>query len=108
MASSPSTSDRYRTNIGLLNVSGHHVTVSVVLYLGDGTSVGSWGLRLAPYEAVQLNRVYAGLVDRTVSAGFAWVRCTSYEVGRVLAYASVSDNASGDPILVSGTPWIQN
>jgi polysaccharide biosynthesis protein PslG len=90
----------FRTNIGFVNVSGLPITVEVDLYRSPSTAVGTLTATLAPLEWRQITDVFR-LVSAEVNDGFAVVRLAK-PGGRFLAYASVIDNASGDPFLVQG------
>ena len=102
--------DAFRTNIGLVNLSPFEITVRIDLYRGSGNLLGPVTVDLAPYEMRQINRVFDEVGGGTVDNGFAVVSVRSTE-GKVLAYASVVDNRSGDPIyvpsqaLLPGTPF---
>lgn len=90
----------FRTNIGLLNVTGAPVTVSVSLFSAPWQFVGTVPVTLPGHGWVQLNRVYRQVGGvQEVTAGFAQVR-TDTPGARLLAYASVVDNGTGDPVYV--------
>jgi len=100
----------FRTNIGLLNVTSLDVTVDVDLYRGSGELLGTHTVDLGPYEMVQVDRIFTTVTGDPVEGGYAVVRVRTAD-GKVLAYASVVDNGSGDPIyvpaqlLAPGTPF---
>jgi hypothetical protein len=96
---SASDDSGYRTNIGLLNLSAAAVEVEIVLYSSDGTELGRLSENLAAFEHRQLNRVLREVTPSAVRNGYA-VLSTASSGGRFLAYASVVDNASGDPIYI--------
>ncbi len=87
----------FRSNVGLINVSGETVDVQVDLYRGSGSHVAVWAKTLAPFEVVQATRIFDTVGAGTVDNGFAVVKVTSSS-GEVMAYASVVDNGTGDPI----------
>ncbi len=89
-----------RSNVGFVNVSGIPIEVDVELYRSPGTSLGTLTVPLAALEWRQLTDVFR-MVSAEVDDGFAIVRSPT-PGGRVIAYASVVDNASGDPFLVPG------
>ncbi len=89
-----------RSNIGFVNVSDLPVDVKIALYRSPSTPVGTLTATLAPLEWRQLTDVFR-LIGADVDDGFAIVT-TSTPAGRFLTYASVVDNASGDPVLVRG------
>ncbi len=91
--------DGFRTNIGLVNITPLDVTAEVDLYRGSGNLLGPVTVDLEPYEMVQLDRVFDQVGAGSVDNGYAVVRVLT-SGGKVLAYASVADNDSGDPIYV--------
>jgi hypothetical protein len=96
---SASDDSGYRTNIGLLNITAAAVVVEIVLYSSDGTELGRLTETLGAYEHRQLNRVLREVTPAAVRNGYA-VLSTATSGGQFLAYASVVDNASGDPIYI--------
>ncbi len=102
--------DAFRTNIGLVNLTPYEVTATIDLYRGSGNLLGPVTVDLRAYEMRQINRVFDEVGAGTVDNGFAIVTVQS-DVGKVVAYASVVDNQSGDPIyvpsqaLLPGTPF---
>jgi hypothetical protein len=88
--------ERYRTNLGFLEVSGAGAEVEVRLYTQDASSLGSRSYTLRAYEALQVNSIFGSSVE--VTNGFAVVTVTSG--GAVLPYASVVDNQTGDPTYI--------
>ncbi len=100
----------FRTNLGLLNLTERSIQVEVHLYLGSGNLVGVRTENLLPFEMVQLDRIYTSVGASSVDSGYATVRVMT-SGGQALAYASVVDNDSGDPILIptqiltAGTPF---
>ncbi len=89
----------FRSNIGLLNTTELTVQVEVDLYLGSGNLVGVRTETLLPFEMVQVDRIFATVGAGTVDSGFATVKVLTAD-GKVMAYASVVDNRSGDPIFI--------
>ena len=91
--------DRYRTNIGFTEGSGHSVEMLVKLIDISGTVVKSVPMGLGPYEHRQsgFNGVFGSGV--TLSDGRIEVEVTS-ATGKVTAYASVLDSDTTDPLLV--------
>ena len=89
-----------RTNVGLTNLGAETVTVAIRLVAANGTGLGSERLVAVPAGAlVQENDVFSscGAGD----AAIAWARIEVRTAGgKVFAYASVIDNATGDPTIV--------
>ncbi|NOZ78454.1 MAG: hypothetical protein GXP48_04595, partial [Acidobacteria bacterium] len=76
----------------------------IELFSGDGTDLGQRKLDLGPESFGQLTRVFDGLARTPVVGGYAVVT-TAGGGGGVLAYASVVDNRTGDPVfLPAATP----
>jgi len=91
--------DGFRTNIGVASLSGSPTTVAVDLFRGDGTPIRTFAVELGPYGFRQVGQVFRGHVSGVVAGAWAVVRSSS-PGARFLAYGSVVDNGSGDPIYV--------
>jgi len=89
-----------RTNIGLVNDAPTPVRVEVRLFAASGALLGRHTVDLGPRGAVQLNDVFAGLTSVDLVGAYAVVAPLS-EGARLLAYASVVDNRTGDPEFVT-------
>lgn len=89
-----------RTNVGLTNLGTGAVTVAIRLFAANGTGLGSERLVTVPAGAlVQVDDVFTscGAGD----AAIAWARVEVRTAGgTVFSYASVIDNATGDPTIV--------
>jgi hypothetical protein len=83
----------FRTNLGFQNTTGNAVVVTVDLRRSDGTPLGTRTISLAPYGQEQRNRIFQDVSVESVRNGIAVV---NVDAGRVLAWASVVDNATGD------------
>jgi subtilisin-like proprotein convertase family protein len=90
--------DTFRTNIGLTEVAGETVSARLVLLDASGAETASTTINLGPRENRQLNVAQLGAALRN---GQAHVEILSGS-GRILAYASVVDNRTGDAIYVPG------
>lgn len=86
-----------RTNLGLVNLGGDPVEVEVRFFAGDGSPLGELNPQLQPFGTIQINEA----LSEAGAADAANVRA-EIEVltngGRVLAYASIVDNRTGDPV----------
>lgn len=91
------SSDRFRTNVGLAEISGAEALVR--LRVVDGGGREQWGtlISLLPGQQHQISLALAGAPPFV--NGYAWVDVVGGS-GRVLAYGSVIDNRSGDPIYI--------
>lgn len=96
----------FRTNLGVVEASGQPVSVLVSAFDSNGSKLLDFPLDLKGGQQVQLNSFLAQNKISLADGRFE-VKVTSGE-GKVTAYASVVDNKSGDPLLVSGVPLGQN
>lgn len=90
----------YRCNLGVLNTAPVAATVAVELRDGDGRPLGTRWLDLPPFGYQQVTDVFAAVTDGAVAQGVAVLRTTS-SGGSFLGYATVIDNRSGDPVLLT-------
>jgi len=102
LAESDSTSSGYRTNLGLVNTTGGTISVDIDLHDGDGTRLGTKQVTLRAHEYRQVDRVFRPFSSSTLESCYAVVK-TSSSGGSFLAYGSVVDNRSGDPVYVPAT-----
>lgn len=86
-----------RTNIGIAEITGAPVTVRIVVKDAGGRELWSAIETLAGFEQRQVSLALAGAPE--FPNGYAWIEVVEGD-GRVLAYGSVIDNRSGDPIYV--------
>ncbi|MGV8042055.1 MAG: PKD domain-containing protein [Thermoanaerobaculaceae bacterium] len=89
----------FRTNLGLVNTTDQAIQVEVRLFKADGTLLGTRTYALRPHEYVQRDKVFGEVTTQDVPLGFALLRTTT-QGGAFIAYASVIDNRTGDPIYV--------
>lgn len=89
----------FRTNLGFVNLADVQAEVLVRLYRGNGTLLGQTGVTLGGWEHRQLTDVFGLVTAGDVDEGYA-VLTTSSPGARFVAYASVVDNRSGDPIYI--------
>ncbi|HSP15635.1 MAG TPA: putative Ig domain-containing protein [Thermoanaerobaculia bacterium] len=92
-------SSAYRTNFGLLEASGEPATVVLHVYDKSGNLLADIPESLLPSEHLALNGLLSAN-NITLDDGRVEVEVTS-STGKVSAYASVLDNLSNDPLLVS-------
>ncbi len=91
--------ENFRTNIGMVNVGDTPVQVEVHLFHASGLRYGVVSRTLQPFEMTQYDRIYNRVNAGVVDSGFAVVKVLT-TAGKVLAYASVVDNGSNDPIFI--------
>ncbi len=96
-----SSTDSYRSNFGLAEISGKAVTVEVTLYDANGTQIAKGTYNLSGYELKQINKIFDTFNLGTVENAYAKVTVLSGD-GAVLTYGSVVDNITGDAIYVIG------
>lgn len=94
----------HRTNLGLCEVWGESATVKVAVLDTSKNVLGDRIYQLRPYENIQINQVVMAVAGiSSLSAGMARVWVSSGN-GRVGAYLSVVDNATGDPTYIAIAP----
>jgi hypothetical protein len=94
----------FRTNLGLCEVWGESATVRVSIMDASMTELGSRSYQLRPYENIQINQVVSAIASvSSLSDGMVVVTVTAGN-GRVGAYLSVVDNATGDPTFIAIAP----
>jgi len=91
--------ESFRTNIGVVNLREQPVDVEIHLYHASGSRYGIVARTLLPFEMTQYDRIFNRVNAGVVDSGFAVVKVLTTG-GEVLAYASVVDNGSNDPIYI--------
>jgi uncharacterized repeat protein (TIGR01451 family) len=94
--------DTFHTNLGLVEATAKSASVLVSVFNGAGNKVLDLPVTLAAGEQRQLNG-FLGNNGITLTNGHIEVQSISGD-GKVTAYASVIDNRTTDPLLVSGVP----
>jgi hypothetical protein len=92
-------SPSFHTNAGVVELTGNPVHVRVHGYVPDGRTSAIIDLDVAPFQFVQLNRIFAAMGYGNVYNGRVAVEVTS-GTGRITAYASNIDNRTQDPTYV--------
>jgi len=103
LTASSTGEDGFRTNLGMVNLEGEPTTLDIDLYLADLTYLGRVSTSLEPFDFKQIDNIFARVTAENVPDGIAIVRARFLN-SRYLAYASVIDNLTGDPIFVPGLP----
>ncbi len=93
-------SERYRTNLGIVEGSGEPVSLLVKIFGDNGAKLGEFPLDLKGGEHRQLNSFLVQNGVSSLTDGRIELEVTS-DVGKVTAYASVLDNQTADPLLVT-------
>jgi len=93
-------SPSFRSNLGLVEVTGNEVTVEIKGYSPDSKVVATLApKKLGPGEFTQLGGILAGMGFGNVYNGRITVRVIDGD-GKVAAYGSVIDNRTQDPTYV--------
>lgn len=92
-------SPQFRTNLGLVEASGQAATAHITAYGPSGNVLTAFDVFLQPGEQKQLNQVLRANNVTSDNARID-VKVTS-ATGKVMAYASVLDNRTNDPMLVT-------
>ncbi len=100
LSSSADSGTGSRTNVGFVNPCPIPVTVALELHRADGSLIGTRTFTFGALEQAQLNNVFASFGEADVELGYA-VAYTTTPGGKIIVYASVIDNASGDPTWVA-------
>lgn len=96
-----SRTDRYRSNLGLVNITAFWNTLQVSLCDGSGNPIGAaLSTTLAPYNMVQLDDILAQAGIAPPVSAFS-VKVESGSVKDFVAYASIVDNLTGDASFIS-------
>ncbi len=94
-----STTSGFRTNVGMVNLSGSSIVLDLDFRAADGTSYGTVSYTLEPYEFIQKDKIFKQVTSGTVDDGYIVI--TSSSAGaRFLAYATVIDNRTADSIFI--------
>jgi uncharacterized repeat protein (TIGR01451 family) len=93
-------SDQYRTNLGIVEGSGEPVSLLIKVFGNNGQKVTEFPLDLKGGQHTQLNSFLAQRGINSLSDGRVEIQVTS-PGGKVTAYASVLDNKTSDPLLVT-------
>ncbi len=103
LAHSPERTLGQRSNLGLVNAAELPIVVSIELVAADGNRLGRREITLPALTHRQLNDVLRPLSGDTLAGVHARVS-TMTAGARLVAYASVVDNSSGDPIYLPAQP----
>ncbi|MDP9192467.1 MAG: hypothetical protein M3P06_12275 [Acidobacteriota bacterium] len=93
-------SDRHRTNLGIVEGSGNAASLLVKVFGNDGQKLTEFPVNLAGGEHTQLNAFLTAHGIGTLADGRVEISVTGGD-GKITAYASVLDNDTNDPLLVT-------
>jgi len=91
----------FRTNFGVVEASGKPANVVMSVFDTAGTKLKDIPIDIGAFQQIQLNQMLATNGITNLSDGRVEVKVANGD-GRVTAYASVVDNGTNDPLLVSG------
>ena len=91
----------FRTNLGLVNLSPTAMQLEVELRTADWILLATKSPTLGAGEHRQLDDVLGGAAAGDIADAVALIRVVA-GTGRWLAYASVVDNRTGDPVFIGG------
>ncbi|HEX7676717.1 MAG TPA: hypothetical protein VF713_01235, partial [Thermoanaerobaculia bacterium] len=89
-----SKSNDYRTNVGFAGTTAAAGAVALTLLDSNNVLLGSKAFDIAPYGQIQINDVFGAVLAGAAQVARAEVTSTV----PVVAYSSVIDNRTGDPI----------
>ncbi len=92
----------YRANLGFVSASASPITVRADMYRSDGLLLGTTNYQLEAYMHRQIDRAFQQVTGNDVADGYIVVS-TVTPGGQFFAYASVVDNATGDPVYIPAT-----
>jgi plastocyanin len=93
----------FRTNVGVFNPEDFPVNVTFAIFDNTGTAIGApVTISVAAHSGGQVSRIFLAAGADGTATGNAVVRVTA--TGEVFTYAAVIDNATTDPIFVTGAP----
>ena len=99
LAHSDDSEQGFRSNIGFVNTSAATLEVEAELLDQRGAVLGVVPAEVPPWSHHQCNNVFGGLAGEDLDSAYARLRTLTPE-GSFVAYASVVDNRSGDPVYV--------
>jgi len=91
--------NNFRTNIGFSSLSSNSILITLKLYNSNGVKLAEKNINLLPYGYEQENDIFGQFGINDISYGYAIVSSTS-DGALYIAYASVVDNNSNDPIFI--------
>ncbi len=92
----------FRSNVGFVNLAAETLKVRVDYHRADGSLLGTRHYTVAPNAYFQQTKAVPGTEDVTGVSATVRAETTG---ARYLAYASVVDNTSGDPVFVPAVRW---
>jgi hypothetical protein len=94
-----SNTDRFRTNIGFINLGEAQVQVRITLYDATGQMLGTRNLNIPPGAWRQQNDIFGAVGAGMMDNAYAEAEVVT-NGGKVWGYASVVDDPPGDPTTI--------
>lgn len=91
----------FRTNVGIYNGEDSPASVTIRLFNG-ATQLGTQTVSLGPHAGTQINRIFDAVGQPGVTTTNAYAVVETSPDSEVFSYAAVIDNATTDPIFVTG------
>ena len=94
-----SLTEKYRTNVYLLNITGQTMPVMITAYEGQfGAAVGQFSVNVTPFQLTPISDLASRISGLPTTKPFSVaIQGTS---NGLIAYESVVDNGSNDPIYI--------
>jgi hypothetical protein len=89
-------SDEYRSNLGFAGTTAAAGNVTITLYDANSNRLGSGTFPITPYGQSQVNDIFGAVGAAPAAAARAQITATV----PVVAYGSIIDNRTGDPIAI--------
>lgn len=93
------SSDRFRTNLGIVEITGQPVTVQVTAYTPDSKISVSADWNLGPNEFIQINNILGRLNIPSAYNARISMKVVAGD-GKISGYASLIDNRTQDPTYI--------
>ena len=94
----------YRTNIGFAQLAPQAISITVMVFSNAGVPLGTQSVTLPPYGYTQINDIFGAVGAGDVTNGYALIYSSS-SWAKYMAYASVIDNTSGDPVFIAARQY---
>ncbi|HVR42640.1 MAG TPA: hypothetical protein VMS56_04275, partial [Thermoanaerobaculia bacterium] len=96
----------FRTNVGFVNLTSSDLVLNVHAYDEDGRVLGSATITTRPLILLQEGIASTQLIPAADGAGVITLRIDGARTGELLAYGSVVDQVSNDPVYIAGVPEV--
>ncbi len=107
LSHTPGSGSGFRTNVGMLNCTGATLAIEARFFSSSGSTYGTKTYTLKPYEFIQVDKIFEAVTGSTVADGYIRLSTVTPD-GRFLAYASIIDNRTGDPVFAPAIPVLNS